>query len=83
MRTERGGLVRPQDAYRRGVALGTTVSPQAAELIDTLLATGLYGLNRSAFVREAVYAFLREKAFLRETEAQGSLNLPHPKRGGR
>jgi hypothetical protein len=50
---------RPGSAYDRGVRVQTTVSPKAAEIIDALLATGLFGLNRALVVQELIYRSLR------------------------
>lgn len=35
------------NAYRKGVRLSLTVSPQVSDMLDELLSTGLFGLNRA------------------------------------
>lgn len=49
--------------YRKGVRVRTTISPQAAKMLDELYSTGLWGISGLAgVVREAVYRTLREHA---------------------
>jgi hypothetical protein len=50
---------RPGSAYDRGVRVQTTVSPKASAMIDVLLATGVFGLNRAMVVQELLYRSLR------------------------
>ena len=41
--------------------VSTTISPKASKMLDEMLATGLWGLNRAQVVREAIYRTLRER----------------------
>jgi len=55
-------LYRAKQAYRRGVRLSLTISPQASAMLDELLATGLYGINgRAGVAQEFIYRGLREQ----------------------
>jgi Arc/MetJ-type ribon-helix-helix transcriptional regulator len=47
-------------AYKKGVTISVNISPIAAEMIDVLLKTGLYGMSRSACCREFIYRALRD-----------------------
>jgi hypothetical protein len=49
-----------RNAYRRGVRLSLTVSPQASEAIDALVATGYHGLNRAQCAQRLLYERLRD-----------------------
>jgi hypothetical protein len=54
-------LRRADQAYRRGVRLCLTISPQASAMLDELLASGLYGINgRAGVAQELIYRALRE-----------------------
>lgn len=48
------------NAYRKGVRLALTISPQVSRAIDKLLATGLYGRSRAEVAQRFVYDRLRE-----------------------
>lgn len=50
---------RPGSAYDRGVRVQTTIAPLTSKMIDALLATGLFGLNRALVVQELLYRSLR------------------------
>lgn len=53
-------LYRAKQAYRRGVRLAVTISPQCSAMIDELLATGLYGIDgRAGVAQRLIYAQLR------------------------
>lgn len=48
-------------AYKRGVRLQVTLSPQASKMIDKLLSTGLFGIHgRAGVAQELIYRGLRE-----------------------
>ena len=46
-------------AYRRGIRLAITVAPAVSNLLDDLLATGLYGRSRAEVAQRGLYAWLR------------------------
>jgi hypothetical protein len=48
-------------AYKKGVTIAVTLSPIAADMIERLLALGLYGQSRAAVCREFIYRALRER----------------------
>lgn len=48
------------NAYKRGVRLQLTVSPQAAKAVDALLDAGLYGRSRAEVVQRLLYAQIRQ-----------------------
>ena len=50
-----------EPAYRKGVRLALTISPQASEMINQLLATGLFGVHgRASVAQELIYRGLRQ-----------------------
>lgn len=48
------------NAYKRGVRLSLTVSPQVSRYIDRLARTGLHGRNRAEVAQRLLYAQVRE-----------------------
>lgn len=78
-------LRRSEQAYRKGVRLSLTISPQASTMIDELLATGLYGIHgRAGVAQELIYKALREHlgtdGLLRNLRSQQPTADSRPKR---
>lgn len=49
----------PVNAYRRGVRIELTISPQVSAMLDRLLAIGLFGRNRAHVAQGLLYRALR------------------------
>lgn len=49
-----------KNAYKRGVRLSLTVSPQVSRYLDDLLRTGVYGRTRAEVAQRLLYAQVRE-----------------------
>lgn len=55
-------MAKETSAYRKGVRLSLTISPQASKMIDDLLRSGLWGVHgRAGVAQELVYRGLREQ----------------------
>lgn len=48
------------NAYKRGVRLSLTVSPQVSKYLDKLVAAGVFGRNRAEVAQRLLYAQIRE-----------------------
>jgi len=49
-----------KNAYKRGVRLSLTISPQVSKALDHLLAIGLHGRTRAEVAQRLLYAEVRE-----------------------
>lgn len=69
------------NAYKKGIRLALTISPQASAMIDDLLKSGLWGVHgRAGVAQELIYRGLRDQ--LREEAVAEAARAVRARTGG-